>query len=75
MGIKNWFESKTIRFFATIGVVSVAFVAENLFEQDFGTGLALDLEVSLAAVAVAAAGIFLRFVTTGSVTTPKVPLI
>ena len=73
MSVKSWIESKTIRFFALVGIVSAAFVAENLTEEDLGTGLSTDLEASIAVIVLAVAGILLRFITNTGVTKPTDP--
>lgn len=70
INVKQWFESRTIRFFGLVGVVSAAFIAENLTENDLGTGLSVDLETSIVSIGLAVSAVFFRFITSTGVETP-----
>ncbi len=70
--MKRWFESRTIRFFGLVGIVSAAFLLENATSNDLGTGLSVDLETSVVAVGLAVVGVFFRFITRTGVDVPTV---
>ncbi len=63
--MKKLWDSKTIRVFGLIGIVSLALVAENIFDIPLGTGIALREAAGAAVVSAIALG--LRFVTSEGV--------